>query len=406
MAAAGVPPLSAELVSLHGATSPVTWAGSVEQEIHSDGGVQPWRLPRADEALYACDGFGGPWASSGGIGPASPEWSAHMLHDMGGMGAGMRVSFVTDSGSIEIKLAVSHVAGQVPMIDCVVDNQLLVTEHSVALVPGPESGAWSNPQTVQFTGLNYYTGSHSTRVVELWLPQRYRTKVLALRISEGASIRAHVDHRPRWITYGSSITHCAGAFSPSRTWPAVCARAANVNLLCLGFGSNCCLDPLVAHFIAKQPADAISLKLGINMLQTHTQRTFIPSALGFILTIREGGLHAKTPIVVCSPIYSQKNEEAQPEWDGSTAGVRGALTVPMIRQALERMVKTLRERGDLQIFYRDGLSIIGPTDATAAFSDEIDVHPNAAGYELLGHRFAAAEFGNGGRLLRDRAAAL
>jgi hypothetical protein len=54
----------------------------------------------------------------------------------------------------------------------------------------------------------------------------------------------------------------------------------------------------VARMIRDEPADIISLKLGINLhnMTSATHRTFAPMALGFIQTIREG--HPITPILI------------------------------------------------------------------------------------------------------------
>jgi hypothetical protein len=54
------------------------------------------------------------------------------------------------------------------------------------------------------------------------------------------------DRRPRWLTHGSSITHCSEAHSPSRTWPATAARLADVRMISLGFGGQCHLDQAVS----------------------------------------------------------------------------------------------------------------------------------------------------------------
>eukprot|EP01043_Picozoa_sp_COSAG02_P008644 COSAG02_NODE_281_length_25776_cov_37.797998_2_plen_331_part_00 len=138
---------------------------------------------------------------------------------------------------------------------------------------------------------------------ELWLPHAANVLVHTLEAAEPGTIQRTIDHRPRWLTHGSSITHCSEAHSPSRTWPATAASLADLHLTSLGFGGQCHLDQTVARMIRDTPADVISLKLGINLhnMTSATHRTFAAMALGFIQTIREG--HPNTPILIISPIW-------------------------------------------------------------------------------------------------------
>ena len=54
---------------------------------------------------------------------------------------------------------------------------------------------------------------------------------------------SYEDARPKWVTYGSSITHCRTAESPSQTWPGVAARQSGLNLTCLGYGAVATWNP-------------------------------------------------------------------------------------------------------------------------------------------------------------------
>ena len=68
-----------------------------------------------------------------------------------------------------------------------------------------------------------------------------------------------------------------------------------MNLLSLGFGGQAVLDESLSRLIRDLPADAISLKLGINVHNhgCHGLRSFGQAVLGAILTIRDG--HPTTP---------------------------------------------------------------------------------------------------------------
>jgi lysophospholipase L1-like esterase len=179
--------------------------------------------------------------------------------------------------------------------------------------------------------------------------------------------------RPRWITYGSSITQCRGAASPTQTWPAIVSQALDYNLTCMGFGGECHLDSMVARTIRDTPADVISLCLGINVYggASLSPRTFRPAVIGFVQTIREG--HPDTPLIVMSPIVSPPREE--------TANVVG-FDLPWMRQEIATAVRTLVDNGDAHIHYVDGLQILGPEHAHLLPDN---LHPNAEGYKLMGN---------------------
>eukprot|EP00935_MAST-01C_sp_MAST-1C-sp1_P000383 g383.t1 len=219
-----------------------------------------------------------------------------------------------------------------------------------------------------------------------------------LELSPGARLTAVVDPRPRWITYGSSITHCAEAHSPSRTWPALAARMANVRLLSFGVGGQCHMDQYVARMIRDTPADCISLKLGINVHNFTSLgiRTFMSSAFGFIATVRDG--HPLTPIVVISPI-------ASPEREQQTRRIKENMmarfpSLAQMRAMLERVVEALRAAGDEHVFYRSGLELFDVEHDAPTMPDGL--HPDGDGYEVIGRRFAELEFGVAGRLLPGR----
>ena len=65
---------------------------------------------------------------------------------------------------------------------------------------------------------------------------------------------------------------------------------AGVDLVNLGFGGSALLDPFTARTIRDTPADLISLKIGINLVNTDLMRlrAFDPAVHGFLDTIRDG----------------------------------------------------------------------------------------------------------------------
>jgi hypothetical protein len=251
--------------------------------------------------------------------------------------------------------------------------------------------------TIVFAGL----GSES-KVVEIWLPQAAVAELRQVRIDDDAEVASAPPFAaPRWLHYGSSISHCIEAESPTGTWPAIAARQARVELCSLGLAGQCMLDQFVARSIRDEPADMISLKVGINVVNGDTlrDRTFGPALHGFIDTVREG--HPTTPILLVSPIFCPSAEDRPgptimgPE--GRFITVEGledirstCLTLTRIRLIIASIVDLRRSLGDTNLHYLDGLQLFGAGDA-ADLPD--DLHPNPSGYARLGQRFAELAFG-------------
>ena len=210
--------------------------------------------------------------------------------------------------------------------------------------------------------------------------------------------------KPRWVHHGSSISQGSNTTHPSGTWPAVAAVRAGLDLLNLGYSGNALLDPFAARTIRDQPADLISIKIGINLVNKDLMRlrAFGPAVHGFLDTIREG--HPSTPLLVMSPLFCPIHEtmpgpsvydlEALAEGrllfrsGGSADEVRqGKLTLGVIREELRKIVEQRRAGGDAHLRYVDGLELYGPNDnLRLPLPDEL--HPDAASHRLIGERFA------------------
>ena len=363
-----------------------------------------------------------------GIGPRRlPAWTRPQIPDlfmdaMVSMGSGVRLRFRTDSDVIELDAMVTCVryadAPAAPQV-----MQLVISRDDGSGSGGSSGGsaeatidaAAVSPSTFVIDPANpleigFEEGSLDTfrfgglgdgpKTCELWLPHGATLRIRALRVTDGATVEsAGPTGMPRWIHYGSSISHCLEADVPTGVWPAVAARIAGVELRSLGFGGQCMLDQFVARTIRDEPADAISLKLGINIVNGDTmrERTFVPAVDGFLDTIRDG--HPDTPILIVSPIFCPSAETvpgptfkvgATFETVGGHDEIRhGCLTLVRIRELLAGLVETRRALGDTNLHHLDGLELFGPADA-ADLPDAL--HPNAAGYRRMGERFAAAAF--------------
>ena len=155
-----------------------------------------------------------------------------------------------------------------------------------------------------------------------------------------------------------------------------------------------------------EPADAISLKAGINVLNMDSlkERTFTPLLHGFLDTLREG--KPDTPVLLVSPIICPSAEDHPgptiPDANGKFITVggpearrRNSLTLRRMREIMADLVERRRTAGDPNLHYLDGLALFGPDDV----SDLPDgLHPNEAGYVRMGQRFHELAFGPGAPL--------
>jgi len=307
--------------------------GAVSVERRGNG-LKPWRIPYRDACLYVPDAING----------------------KAEIPAGVRLAFASPTRSVAIEI---EAADRETQLDCVVDGTLL---HKGIIAAGETQAV--------FTGL-----PEADKTVEIYLSQKIPVCITAVKIDEDAVWAAVPKDQPHWIAYGSSITQCADAESPSQTWPALAARGLGMQLTCLGFGGNCHLEPMVARMIRELPADFISVCAGINIMggSTLSARTFAPALIGFLQIVREK--HPDTPILVISPIYCRPRE---------TAENKVGFTLPLMRREISDVVRLLQDFGDRNLYYLDGLQLFGPEYA-GHLPDEL--HPDAEGYRIMASRF-------------------
>jgi hypothetical protein len=271
---------------------------------------------------------------------------------------------------------------------------------SAEVRPGPVG-------TLRFSGL-----SADLKDLEIWLPHNETTELVALRTD--APVEPLPDRgRTVWLHHGSSISHGSDAASPTTTWPALAAAHGGVELVNLGFGGSALLDPFTARALRDTPADRISVKVGINLVNTDVMRlrAFTPAVHGFLDTIREG--HPTTPLLVVSPILCPIHEDtpgpSAPDHSALSEGklkfsaggdpaetAAGKLTLTVIRDELARIVEQ-RAAEDPNLHHLDGRELYGEADsAELPLPDAL--HPDAATHRRIGERFAKLAFHAGGPL--------
>ncbi|WTW93730.1 GDSL-type esterase/lipase family protein [Streptomycetaceae bacterium NBC_01309] len=367
--------------------------GALDLE-RTDRGILPHRLPA--------------WARA--------QWLDGQLAMAESQPSGVRLAFRTRATAVELDTVPTKrvYPGAPPRPDGVYDLLLdgrLTAQGSVAggdtlvvdMAAGTAETRRGAPGTLRFAGL-----PSDLKDVEIWLPHNETTELVALRTD--APVEPTPDRgRKVWLHHGSSISHGSDAASPTTTWPALAAALGGVELVNLGFGGSALLDPFTARTMRDTPADVISLKLGINLVNHDLMRlrAFAPAVHGFLDTIREG--HPTTPLLVVSSVHCAIHENtpgpASLDPDELAAGRMGfratgdpadrtRLTLTVIRAELARIVAH-RAAADPNLHYLDGLELYGEADA-AELPLPDRIHPDAATHRRIAERFAALAFADSG----------
>lgn len=328
--------------------------------------------------------------------------------------SGVRLTMITEAQCLELvthstRIAYLGIDRPRGNVDLVIDHQLVASDLLTGgdaletdLRTGQTTLVGGAAHLTRFDGL-----APGEKLVELWLPHNEQTEIVSLRMDAPAT-PAPTD-APVWLHHGSSISHGSNTATPAQTWPALAARLGGVELRNLGFGGSALVDPFMARVIRDTPADVISLKLGINVVNSDAMRlrAFVPAVHGFLDTIRDG--HPTTPLLLVAPIYCGIHEDtpgpgaiatesfssgrARFEATGETGDTRqDRLTLRVIRDALASLVES---RGDEHLHHLDGTMLYGSQDASE-YPLPDGLHPDTATHHLIGTRFAQYAFGDDG----------
>ncbi len=325
--------------------------------------------------------------------------------------SGVRLVFTTTAEQLEMvthPTRVAYLGADRPRghVDLLVDGEPV---HSDTLTAGSytevnmSTGASRQVEGPAHTSV-FPRLAAGSKVVEIWLPHNESVELVELH--SDAPVQPHRSGRPVWLHHGSSISHGSNAATPSGIWPATAARLGGVELHNLGLGGSALVDPFTAQVMRDTPADLISVKLGINVVNMDSMRlrAFVPAVHGFLDTIREG--HPETPLLLISPIFCGIHEDTPGPGafdpasfgtdqikfmaTGSPDGVAaGQLTLRVIREALATLVG--RRSEDANLHYLDGTALYGPDDAEAHPLPDA-LHPDTATHQLIGERFAGYAF--------------
>jgi hypothetical protein len=324
--------------------------------------------------------------------------------------SGVRLVFVTSASTIALDVLTMRrqIIGVPPrpvgVYDLCIDGRLQcqrsVKDATILRLDMASGTTVREPAGVQTLRFDDLPSKHKR--VEIWLPHNEVTELGVLRAN--ATVFPSADQAKLiWVHHGSSISHGSNAASPTGIWPAIAASLAGLDLVNMGFGGNALLDPFMARAIRDQPADIISIKIGINLVNADLMRlrAFGPAVHGFLDTIRDR--QPDTPLLVVSPIYCPIHEttpgpgmfDLDALGNGETKFVAlgkpeetraGKLTLSIIREHLRAIVEQ-RMHEDANIRYLDGLELYGALDHTRLpLPDRL--HPDAETHRLIGERFA------------------
>jgi hypothetical protein len=328
--------------------------------------------------------------ASSGLYPVRPPRNRYFEHPDSGItwmarySSGVRLELTTPARHLELDTAVHAMPGTVPVpirVAAEAGGEVLVTEFDP-----PESLDGSARVTWRIA----LPASAATRPVTVWLPLDAAVEIFGARTDLPASPTDAAG--PVWLHHGSSISHGMEAANPAANWPHQAARRLGMSITDRAFSGQALLDPFVARAIAADSADVITLKLGINVINTAAmrERAFIPALHGFLDLVREG--HPEVPICLISAIWCPLHETVPGPTvvgpDGRLTSIEqptdgGVLTLRRTRELLQAAVAA---RGDdPHLYYQDGLALLDHDDEALLYDR---LHPDQAGLDLIASRFA------------------
>ena len=343
--------------------------------------------------------------------PRLPLWTWKQfgvsgLHRWTRFPSGVRLRFRTEASTIALEVHVMPLTiARVVEEPAVARFDLLVDGVEAATVPAAKGGQLrlemdgplvTSEEFIRGEGeeITFANLKPGVKEIEIWLPAGALVEIR--NISANSEILPPTpSQKKKWVHYGSSISQCAETERPLDIWSVHASRLLGLDIRNLGLAGECHIDGFVARTIADTPADFISLKLGINVVNGDSmrERSFIPAVHNFLDTIREK--KPNTPILIISPIICPFHEVNPGPTLIGDAGLTsmerpatlaaGALNLPKIRAILEKIVA---EREDVHLYFMNGLELFNEGDL-GMMPDLL--HPNSAGYRLMGERFAAKQ---------------
>ena len=239
-----------------------------------------------------------------------------------------------------------------------------------------------------------------------------RTELVALRTDATVEPAARRRTSALWLHHGSSISHGSNAEQPHVHLAGARGVASAASTWSTsGSAAAPCSTPSSRGSSATPRADLISLKIGINLVNTDVMRRARVRAGRPRLPRHDPRRHPDTPLLVVSPIACRIHEDRPGPTEMDLAGLAegrlrfraigdpaeiaaGRLTLQVIREELADIVE-MRSADDPHLGHLDGLQLYGASDAAERPLPD-DLHPDAATQRSIGERFARRAFGDDG----------
>lgn len=273
----------------------------------------------------------------------------HLLHDMT---AGGRVRFVTNSEYFVITCKLTNVSKMTHMPfngSCGFDFYQGADFGGMFTVPyGIDDNGYTEVR---------HTGRTDERVITVNFPSYSGVREVFIGVDKNAVVKEAPAYKTEGqvVYYGSSITQGGCSSRPGTLYQGTISRRFDMDYVNLGFSGNGKGEPAMAEYIASLPMRAFVLDYDHNAATAeHLKATHEP----FFLTVREK--HPTVPVImVSSPTPCYPDQKVR-------------------RDIIAATCENARARGDKNVYFIDGLSMIPSTDGSTD-----GVHPNDLGFYFM-----------------------
>jgi hypothetical protein len=181
------------------------------------------------------------------------------------------------------------------------------------------------------------------------------------------------------VCYGTSITHGAYASSQALSYPAVAARALDVDVRNLGLAGSAFCEPEMAAHIAGLDWDVATAEISVNMIEAGwSLDDFTASSRAFLLRLAE---NSSRRVYCISPVAYYREAGLRIEDYGVVPQVAPPAALGEYRASLER---TVREAALPNLELVDGRELLPGLGGLCADL----IHPFDEGMIAIGSRLA------------------
>ncbi len=269
--------------------------------------------------------------------------------------AGIRLSFVTDSGYVRLRYRLSRGSSRYYGWFDVYENGILVNHFGSTFA-----------DSVEGDGLT--TLSSGEKRVDIYFPWSAAAQIRELELSDGAMFRP-VPRKRKMIAYGDSITHGYDAQYPSLSYQNQVADILGAECVNKGIGAEKFFPPL-PDGAADPNAEMITVAYGTNDWDGRSREEFTENCRKFYENLVMA--HPNARIFAITPI-----------WRGDTH--RHTLFAGSLRESAELITEICEAFPTVKVIRGDTL-----TPHYEGFYSPDVVHPNDLGFHFYGQNLGRA----------------